>query len=475
MKIIIHIILLAIISVALIGNSQPAYAESSSNDFAEVDAYIAEAMHSLPIKGMALAIVRGDQTVYMQGYGIANNQGDPATPQTPWPMESVTKSFTALAVRQLASAGKINLSSPLQTYLPEFQLADQQAASAITIQELLDHTSGISKQEGEAPYFNSPKATFPEALGHLASIRPTYRPGDHFEYSNWNYALLAQVVSRVSGMTYTDYVQQNIFTPLGMSHSTFADFHSLPHAATGNMITYGFSVPYDDSYAPVMTGADNLTSTAEDMAHFLSLFLGKGQYHNAAVLPVSRAGFYGTMWEWHPGYPDTDASLGLSGGADSMSTSCVIFPGQGTAVVILLNTRLDILPGSISAYNLAMGIGNIINYHNYQAPNSQGFHKAWFIADVTLLLLISWVGCQVVRLKRWQERFNAGSKKFKMLAWLGIVLDLLVCLVIVIFPTLFNVDWKGFLFHLAQLAYPLLFVAIGLGMLGLIKVVRTRT
>ncbi len=346
-KAVLAIFLIAVLSLSFPGIVIPAQAQSAPSDFSEVDAYVNQTMRDLPIKGLALSIVKGDQILYMQGYGTANAQGDPATPQTPWPMGSVTKSFTALAIRQLADAGKVNLDAPLQDYLPEFQLADPDAASAITIRDLLDHTSGISKLEGEAPYLNSPNTTFAENLDRLAGYLPVYQPGEHEEYSNWNYVLLAQVVSRVSGQPYAEYVDENIFAPLGMTSSTFADYHTVPHVATGNLITYGLSVPYDEKFVPGMVGAGYLTSTSEDMAHYLSLFLGEGQYQDKSLLSASGRGRFGPMWHWIQGTPTPDTVYGLSGGHNSISTTCLTYPGQELGVVLLLNTRLDQLSSCI--------------------------------------------------------------------------------------------------------------------------------
>ncbi len=83
-------------------------------------------------------------------------------------MGSVTKSFTALAVHQLAEAGKINLNAPVQAYLPEFHLADSHGGSLVTVQNLLDHTSGISTEQGNRRYFRSPSNTFAQAIEQLA-------------------------------------------------------------------------------------------------------------------------------------------------------------------------------------------------------------------------------------------------------------------------------------------------------------------
>ncbi len=472
MKAIIAIFLIATLILSLARTVNPAHAQSTSYDFSEVDTYIQETMRRLPIKGLALAIVKGDQILYMQGYGIANAQGDSATPQTPWPMGSVTKSFTALAIRQLAVAGKVNLDASLQTYLPEFRLADQHAASIITIRELLDHTSGISKQEGEAPYLNSPTTTFAEDLDHLARYRPVYQPGEHDEYSNWNYVLLGEVVSRVSGQPYAEYLQENIFVPLEMSHSTFADFHSLPHTATGNLIAFGLPVPYDEKYVPAMVGAGYLTSTSEDMAHYLSLFFGQGQYHNKSLLPASGPGRYGPMWHWIEGSPAPDIVYGLSGGLNSISTTCLTYPQQEVGVVLLLNTRLDQI-SEVSTYDIALGIGNIILHRPYQAPSSSALYIPWAILDVSILLFIMAIIWQGSRLKSWRNRYQSTKRSSKVLDWMGIVFNLLLCFVILYLPTLLGTRWDTLLFMRPDIGIPLIAIAILLGAIGLYKAVRS--
>lgn len=472
MKAVLAILLIALLILSFTGIVNPTHAQSALDDFSEVDGYISETMRHLPIKGMALAIVKGDQILYMQGYGTANAQGDPATPQTPWPMGSVTKSFTALAIRQLANAGKVSLDARLQTYLPEFRLADPHSTSSITIRDLLNHASGISQQEGEAPYLNSPTTTFAEDLDHLAGYRPIYQPGEHEEYSNWNYVLLAQVVTRVSGQPYAEYVEENIFAPLGMSHSTFADYHSTPDAATGNLITFGFSVPYDEKFVPEMVGAGYMTSTSEDMAHYLSLVLGEGQYLDKSLLPASGKGSYGPMWDWIQGSPTIDTVYGLSGGHNSISTTCLTYPQQKLGVVLLLNTRLDQLPG-VSSYDIARGIGNIILHRPYLAPTSSALYLPWVILDVSVLLFILSIVWQASRLKGWRNRYQSSKGFIKVLTWAGNVFNLLLCFAILYLPTLLGTRWDILLFMRPDIAIPLIVIAVLLGTIGLYKAVKS--
>lgn len=471
-KAVITFFIISLLLLTSPGFANLTHAQSATDGFSEVDAYIKETMRRLPIKGLALAIVKGDEILYMQGYGIANTQGDPATPQTPWPMGSVTKSFTALAIRQLAAAGKLTLDTPLQMYIPEFHLSDPQASSAITLRHLIDHSSGISKDEGEAPYLNSPKTTFTEDLEHLMAYQPAYQPGEHEEYSNWNYVLLAEVVARVSGQPYIEYVDVNIFTPLGMSRSTFANHSSVPHAATGNLITFGISVPYREKFVPGMIGAGYLTSTSEDMAHYVSLLLGEGQYQGKSLLPVSGKGRFGPMWHWIQGNPTPDLVYGLSGGYNSFSTTCLTYPAQELGVVLLLNTRLDQLPG-VSSYDIARGIGSIILGHPYQAPASSTLYKPWIILDIVIIFFITVIVWQVSRLKGWKKRYQSSKAVNKAIVWIGIVLSLLVGAAIAYLPTPLGTRWDTLLFMRPDIALPLIAIAALLGIIGVFKAIRS--
>ncbi len=99
---------------------------SNSVSYDAIDAYIQEKMHRLNIPGVSLAIVEGDQIVHVRGFGQARPGGETPTPQTPFFIGSLTKSFTALAIMQLVEAGKIELDAPVQRYLPWFRVADPQ-------------------------------------------------------------------------------------------------------------------------------------------------------------------------------------------------------------------------------------------------------------------------------------------------------------------------------------------------------------
>jgi CubicO group peptidase (beta-lactamase class C family) len=118
-------------------------ASSNKTGYEAVDEYVTARMRSDRIPGVALAIVKGDRIVYLQGYGRADQSGRRVTPQTPFIIGSVTKPMTALAVMQLVEAGKVELDAPVRRYIPWFRVADPKASAEITVRMLIDQTSGL--------------------------------------------------------------------------------------------------------------------------------------------------------------------------------------------------------------------------------------------------------------------------------------------------------------------------------------------
>jgi CubicO group peptidase (beta-lactamase class C family) len=168
--------------------------------------------------------------------GVVTNQrmstasaGD-VTVDTPIPVGSVTKSFTALAVMQLVEAGKVKLDEPVVRYLPTFATADRAYSDRITVRELLSHTSGIPTVAGVDP-LSGPQTTLTaqvSALQHEASVAP-----GQFAYSNANYEVLGELVERLSGQSYAAYLHQHVLAPLDMTH-TYTDLRSAKAGGLGD-------------------------------------------------------------------------------------------------------------------------------------------------------------------------------------------------------------------------------------------------
>ena len=288
---------------------------SKGTTFDAIDAYIEGQMCRLNIPGVSLAIVEGDQIVHLRGFGRSRPGGEAPSPQTPFPIGSLTKSFTALAVMQLVETGKIDLDAPVQRYLPWFCVADPHASAQMTVRHLLNQTSGLPTSTGEialADFDDSPGAMERQAraLATLVLIRPV---GSAFEYSNSNYILLGLIIEAASGESFTDYIQNHIFNPLGMSHS-----YTSQTVAKQNGLAVGhqqwFVIPFAASNMPIPQGAlpgGGLISSAEDIARYMIALLNGGRYGEVQIL--SGAG----IDELHRGAVDISA-MGISLGQYGM-------------------------------------------------------------------------------------------------------------------------------------------------------------
>lgn len=357
-----------------------------------IDHFITEQMTKQRIPGLALAITQGDQVLYVKGYGTAGDH-QPVTPQTQFFIASLSKSFTALAIMQLVEARQIELDTPVQHYLPEFNLADPKIASQITLRHLLNHTSGLSDRGFPEARLPQP-TTLAERVRNLRTARPVAAPGQEFHYIDANYGVLARVVEVVSGRPFSEYLQTHIFTPLQMAQTTSVITSDEAHQkagslAQGHLVAFGLPFAYPEM-SGVLGGSGGVISTAADMAHYLILQNNGGRYQGEQLLSPEGMTFMQTP----PAHPDSSYAMGWSvktengrrviehnGIISTFYSEAVLLPEAGYGLVLLYNVHslaldvvgfpeiknglMDLLlgqqptPGRLSAGLLEMIIGGL--------------------------------------------------------------------------------------------------------------------
>jgi CubicO group peptidase (beta-lactamase class C family) len=256
--------------------------------YQNINAYIEREMRRLRIPGIALAIVEGGEIVYERGFGQARPGGETPTMQTPFLIGSLTKSITALAVMQLVEAGKVELDSPVQQYLPWFRVGDLKASAQITVRHLLNHTSGLPTSAGDlelADFDDRLDATERQARA-LAALKLSHPVGSAVEYANMNYNLLGLIIEAASGESYVEYIQGHVLKPLGMHHTySSRDKAKQNGLAMGHQHWFGF--PFAAPELPIPHGSlpsGWLISTAADMARYLIVHLNGGRYADVQIL-----------------------------------------------------------------------------------------------------------------------------------------------------------------------------------------------
>lgn len=281
---------------------------SAGIDFNTIDRFITENMRTARIPGLALAIVKGDQILYLKGYGQTDSSGRAVTPQTSFMIGSITKSITALAVMQLVDAGEVDLDDPVQRYIPWFRLADLQSSAQITVRMLINQTSGLPQGPTLVTWtWPDEPLAIERHVRLLANTPPDFPPGQSFAYANANYVTLGMIVQTVTGQSYEDYIRQQIFTPLDMQNSFLSQDEAIQHGmATGHRWWFGFPIPTRLPFNRSNLPAGFVISSAEDMAHFLIAQLNGGRYRGTSVLSSESIalmqaepprGEYGLGWE----------------------------------------------------------------------------------------------------------------------------------------------------------------------------------
>lgn len=248
-----------------------------SVSYPEVDDYIKQQMEADNIPGVAVAVVRGDEAVYCKGFGIASVKTNLAvTPQTIFDLASISKSFTALGILLLRDDGLIDLDASVQQYLPDFQPNDS-LSSHITVRHLLNHMSGLPGTFSAPIIFQQGDDDMVALVAAMGRVRLNREPGSSFEYADINYCLLGALIERVSGITFEDYIQQRIFSPLGMDNTTlYPEEAAASSRADGYQSMYGRVVARNIPIYRSALPAGWVMSGAEDMCKWLVTHLNDG-------------------------------------------------------------------------------------------------------------------------------------------------------------------------------------------------------
>ncbi len=389
---------------------------TNSTDYAEIDAYVQNAWARSASPGLAYAIVHDTEMVHMRAFGVADPSGRMVTTTTPFIIGSVGKTFTALAIRQLITAGRIEPGAAVRHYIPWFSVAGPQASAAITVQNLLDHKSGIPSSAGNQ-LFQLDETYDLEALVRRArTVKLTSQPGTTFEYSNVNYLALGLIVEKVSRQSYAEYVQQHILAPLGMQ-LTYLDesMAQLNGLASGYQSRFGSFMPVDAPFPAGMQPSGYAISTVEDMGKYLVAYLNKGVYQGVSIVDPkgqSEAGTtrnYGYDIYWNEQALDPNIMEGQSGGTLNFNADIQIIPESKWGVVVLMNSRwtLDGLLPTVTAASIANGIAcRIKGWPSLsEAPLS---YRQWYIIIDSILLIIGAFGAyRLARILNWRTGLRA--------------------------------------------------------------------
>ena len=304
----------------------------------KINEYMNAAVKVDGFSGTILA-ARDGKPIVSKGYGMANIELDvPNSPQTVFRLGSVTKQFTAMAIIMLRERGKLNVNEPVCQYITDCPAAWK----PITIKNLLTHTSGIPNYTDFPDFAKTTISPITNAeMNNLLKDKPLeFTPGEKFAYSNSGYYVLGEIVERVSGKTYADFLQENIFTPLGMKATGYDNpLQIIKNRAAGYQREAGkiMNASYMDMTVPYAAGA--LYSTTGDL-----LLWDQALYTEKLVSKKSLDEIFtpfknGYGYGWGIGEKFDRREISHGGGIYGFSTDISRFPDDKVTVIVLTNIQ----------------------------------------------------------------------------------------------------------------------------------------
>lgn len=331
-----------------------------------LDAYIEQARRDWNVPGMAVAVVRNDSVLYLRGFGVRElGRPEPADENTVFELTSATKSFTASALGILVGEGRLSWDDPVAKHLPGFELHDPFITRELTIRDLLAHRTGLIYDSSvrDGPFSRE------QLVDRMRFMKPRHGFRTGFSYNHVPYVAAAEILERATGRSWDEFVRERLFAPLGMtrSNTTIQAVRRLENTGTPHELVDGRMTPVDwidrDNVGPALA----VNSTAADLAQWLRLHLGGGEYAGRTLLRPEVVAEMQTPQTlirlddvWRDGRPFSafypEASLMAHGLGWFVSeyrgrrmveyfgrfAEIAMIPEEGVGVVVLMNTPADL-------------------------------------------------------------------------------------------------------------------------------------
>ena len=321
--------------------------------FNDVKATILDAVTSGRIPSMSVAVAKGGQVIWEESFGLANREKMiPATPHTMYSMASISKPISTTGLMILVEQGKVDLKAQVNSYIAPAQLtAHEGSSSDATVTHILNHTSGMPVHYTvfyqDEPLLQAP--SYPESIRRYGIL--VHPPGAAYQYSNFAFGLVGYIIEKASGKAYRDFMKNEVFLPLGMTHTCIDVEPALEEYAAIRYDGRGRAVPFYTSDHP---GASQVYSSAHDLIRFGLFHLkhtqpGQKQILTPATIDLMKQDSdpnpendrYGLGWLLRKNEHGYDVAW-HTGSMNGTNTMIKFVPSADIAVVALINTASDL-------------------------------------------------------------------------------------------------------------------------------------
>ena len=330
----------------------------------QIDQVIEKAMTTFQVPGVAIAIVYNNEVVLTKGYGVRSVlTQEKVNEQTLFGIASNSKAFTATALAMLADEKKLQWDDKVIQHIPEFKMYNDYVTKQFTIADLLCHRSGLGMGAGDLMVWPE-KNTFTtqEIINNLQYLKPVSDFRTKYDYNNLLYVVAGEVIHRVSGVSWEDFIEQRILKPLQMnaSRATFNRLQDISNVAVPHVPIQGRLKVVERYTEQPFNAAAGIYANAEELTKWMMLQLNKGKMISGESLFSEKE--HQTMWASHTILParsitpytsnfrtyglgwlltDVNGVLQVShtGGLEGMVTQVVLFPSKKLGIAVLTNQQ----------------------------------------------------------------------------------------------------------------------------------------
>lgn len=331
---------------------------------------VASGLERFEVPGVAIGIVKGDEVLLAEGYGMRDVEGNlPVTADTLFPIGSSTKAFTTMTLGTLVDEGRLDWDRPVREYLQRFALANDYMTTHVTPRDLVTHRSGYPRHD--LVWYNNQDLTRTDLVARLEHLEPNAELREKFQYNNLMFLTAGHLIETITGKSWEDAVRERILTPLGMTRTTFADAdsvedadHALPYAKRDDVVK---KIPFRE--VGNMGPAGSINSSAREMTNWLLLNLGGGTFDGKRIVQASTLTELQTPQMHIGALPDEPETGPMSyamgwfvdtyrghlrlhhgGNIDGFSALVVFFPHDGLGIVVLTNMNGTPLTGLLARH-----------------------------------------------------------------------------------------------------------------------------
>lgn len=278
---------LVIALVAFLGGATYVPAGGQVVPLERLDEYVPAAMDDWQVPGLALAVIHGDEIVYARGFGVRDvTREEPVDEHTLFAVGSTSKAFTATALGMLVDEGKLGWDDLVVDHIPEFRMYDPWVTRELTVRDLLTHRSGLAR--GDAVWILWPHDRA-EVMRRIRYLEPTRSLRSAWQYQNLMFLTAGEVVHRVAGRTWDDFVAERIFTPLGMARSvtSVTALDRLDNVASPHVSVDGLPTVVEHLNIDNVGPAGSIYSSVSQMAEWIRLHLRSGRHGTTRLVSDS--------------------------------------------------------------------------------------------------------------------------------------------------------------------------------------------